>query len=330
MTEPKLQTISAKQAESQRPFHGKAVLEDPVIRSRFRERANIILTDLKMLEQAGVSFNPFLEIGAGSVQRSAALINNYSVEGVATDISQKSLQDTPYVLAMLDYDRTPMLISCDAHYIPFLPNSFRFVFAYQTLHHFENPIPVLAECYRVLGKGGYLFFNEEPMDSSFRRLLRGNRTLSHPPTTIQKLGYKLGVEKIFWDDGLIERSLGMTEARFDIDLWRKALQPFTIIDIEINRRLKIHSDLQKPALNSFLSSFVGGNVKGLCLKTEGEVVNDDLRKSLMCLDCQSAQLSGIDEKQLVCKNCNRTYPITDGIIRMLPKQLETELYAQHA
>jgi SAM-dependent methyltransferase len=98
-------------------------------------------------------------------------------------------------------DQAPMLISCDAHHIPFLPNSFQFVFAYQTLHHFENPIPVLAECYRVLGKGGYLFFNEEPMDSRFRRFLRGKRILSHPPTRMQQLGHHLGVEKIFWDDG---------------------------------------------------------------------------------------------------------------------------------
>ena len=103
MTEPKPQGVSAKLAESHRPFHGKAVLEDPVVRARFRERASIILADLRMLEKEGVSFTPFLEIGAGSVQRSAALINNYPVDGAATDISQKSLQDTPYVLSMLGY-----------------------------------------------------------------------------------------------------------------------------------------------------------------------------------------------------------------------------------
>lgn len=326
MTEPKPQSISAKKAESQRPFHGKQVLEDPVVRSRFYERANIMLADLKMLEEKGVSFSPFLEIGAGSVQRSAALINNYPVNGVATDISQKSLQDAPYVLSMLDYDRSPMLISCDAHHVPFLPNSFQFVFAYQTLHHFENPIPVLAECYRVLGKDGHLFFNEEPMDSSFRRFLRGNRMLSDPPTTMQRLGYRLGVQKVFWDDGALERSLGMTEARFDIDLWRKALESFTIIDLEVNQKLRIHSNLQKPALNSFLSGLIGGNVKGLCLKEEGEAAIDNLRERLMCLDCKSTQLSRIENKQLVCGNCERVYPITDGIIRMLPKQLELDLY----
>lgn len=106
-----LQSASAKKAESQRPFHGKAVLEDPVVRERFYARANALLADLKVLDGKNIQFSPFLEVGAGSVQRSAALINNYTSEGVATDISQKSLQDTPYLLSMLNYKRSPMLIS---------------------------------------------------------------------------------------------------------------------------------------------------------------------------------------------------------------------------
>jgi ubiquinone/menaquinone biosynthesis C-methylase UbiE len=188
---PPLQDVSAKKAESQRPFHGESILKDHGLSSMHRERANAMLADLETMRQRNVSFDPFLEIGAGSVQRSAALVNNYPVQGVATDISQNSLRDIPYVLSLLNYERKPMLVCCDAHHLPFLPNSFQFVFAYQTLHHFENPVPVAAECYRVLGKGGHFFFNEEPMDSSFRRLLRGKRMLSHPPTRLQKLGYRL-------------------------------------------------------------------------------------------------------------------------------------------
>jgi SAM-dependent methyltransferase len=323
--EPEQQSLSAKKAEFQRPFSGENVLKDQGLSSMHRERAGKMLADLEMLKKKNVSLNPFLEIGAGSVQRSAALVNNYPVDGVATDISQNSLRDAFYVLSLLNYNRSPMLICCDAHHLPFLPNSFQFVFAYQTLHHFDNPVPVAAECYRVLGRGGYLFFNEEPMDSAFRRLLRGNRMLSHPPTKLQKLGYRLGVEKVFWDDGALERSLGITEARFDIDLWRKVLRPFVIVDIEVNRRLKFHSDLRSPFLNCFLSGFIGGNVRGLCQKVEGEAIVADFRERLMCLDCNSAQLSRMEDKQLVCGNCDRIYPLVDGVIRMLPKELEAGL-----
>lgn len=324
------QSVSAKKAESQRPFHGQLVLDDPAVSWRFRNRAQATLADLKDLSGRGVAFSPFLEIGAGSVQRSAALINNYQVEGVATDISVKSLRDAIYVLSLLGYDRLPLLISCDAHHLPFLPNTFQFVFAYQTIHHFENPAPVLAECYRVLGKGGHLFFNEEPMDSTFRRLLRGNRMLSNPPTKMQKIGYQFGVEKIFWDGGVHERSLGMTEARFDLELWRQALQPFTVIDIEVNRKLKIHTSLGKSNFATFLSGLVGGNVRGLCFKPEGEAAAGDFRERIMCLDCSSTQLAQLDDQALVCGSCGRHYPIIENVIRMLPKQLEMELYPQPA
>ena len=160
-----LQSTGAKYAEVQRTHYGQAILDDPQLRGMFCDRVDSLLTDLRGLKEKGVSFSPFLEIGAGNVKRSAALLNNYPVQGVATDISQNSLRDTPYILSMLDYDHSPLLICCDAHPIPFLQNSFQFVFAYQTLHHFGNPIPVLAECYRILGKGGHLFFNEEPIDS---------------------------------------------------------------------------------------------------------------------------------------------------------------------
>jgi len=315
---PRQQSLDAKIAESKRPFHGEKIIRE--FGSLHKERARTILTDLKGLEKWGVRFSPFLEIGAGSVQRSTALINDYGVEGVATDISIRSLQDTPYVLSLLGYGRKPTLICCDAHYLPFLADTFRFVFAYQTLHHFANPVPVVAECYRVLGRGGHFYFNEEPMDSQFRRFLRGNRVLAHPPTRLQRIGYRLGVEKLFWDDGKWERSLGMTEARFDIDLWRESLHPFLIIDVEVNRRLKFHSDLHQPRLVSLLSGYIGGNVKGVCRKIEGDDAGEDHLQRLMCLDCGSRIIFQEYDQDIVCANCGRLYTKTAGILRMFPKE----------
>jgi SAM-dependent methyltransferase len=324
---PELQSISAKKAEAQRPHHGQAVLDNPNVRELFRDRANVTIKDIEWLKQKGVNeLTPFLEVGAGSGQRSAALVNHYSAQGFATDISLNSLCDTPYVLSMLNYASSPLLICCDAHFLPFLPNSFNYIFAYQTFHHFENPVPVFSECYRVLAREGYLFFNEEPMDSSLRRVLRGNRMLTYPPTPFQKIGLKLGVEKLFWDDGGLERSLGMTEARFNLDLWRKALEPFSIIDIEINKKLMIHSDLQKPVSNAFLSGLIGGNVKGLCTKNEGNRAGGDIGERLMCLDCKTNHLVKIDNEQIVCQECKRKYTISNGVMIMLPKQLQMELY----
>jgi SAM-dependent methyltransferase len=318
------QSLNAKIAEFKQVPHRGNLLKDQNLISIHRGRANAMLTEVQELTKK-VTLNPFLEIGAGCIQRSAALINNYSIDGVATDIAQEVLQDAPYTLSLLNYKRMPMLICCDAHHLPFLSNTFMFISAFQMLHRFTEPAPVIAECYRVLGNGGYFYFNEEPMDSSLRRLLRGKRLLSRPPTTLQRLAYSLGVEKIFWDDGASERSSGIIVERFDMDLWRRALQPFTEVATDINRKLKIHTDLKKSSLSSLLAGLIGGNIKGLCLKSEGEAVMEDFRKRLMCLDCGSIQLSQTEDKHLCCENCGRIYPITDGVIRMLPKELEAQL-----
>jgi SAM-dependent methyltransferase len=297
----------------------------------FRQRAYELLSDIEnVISHHSIVLGPFLEIGAGSVHRSAALLNKYSVDGVATDISQKSLQDAPYILKLLDYDKSPLLISCDAHAIPFLPNTFQFVFAYQMLHHFGNPIPIVEEVTRVLGKDGHFYFNQEPMDSGFRRFLRKDRWISDPPTLAQKLGIRLGVDRIFWDKWSPEPELGMIEAKYDIDLWRSTLSSLEILDIEVNGKMKIHSDLRSPRFNAWLSGLVGGNIMGLCIKRTGEIATGNFRERLMCVDCHEAHLDLKANEYLKCDHCGRIYPINDGVIRMLPKELEIELFPESA
>jgi len=200
------------------------------------------------------------------------------------------------------------------------------VFAYQTLHHFADPAPVIAECHRVLVSGGHFFFDEEPMDSWLRRRVRGTRTLSHPATRVQRVATRLRVEKLFWDDGASERRSGISEARFDLPLWREALQPFAILDLEVNRYVRIRTDLRVSTLTTRLARLIGGNVKGLCAKRGGNPVNENFRKRLMCVDCESASFAR-EENAMRCRQCGRAYPIHDGVLRMLPRSLEEQLYA---
>jgi SAM-dependent methyltransferase len=322
---PDKQSVNAKLAESKRPFSGSVILKDIDVSSMHRERAEKILADARELEEAKVLLSPFLEIGAGSVQRSSALINERVVDGVATDISMGSLKDAPFILNLLDYSRQPLRICCDAHYLPFLPNTFQFIFAYQTFHHFGNPVPVFEECYRVLGKNGHLFFNEEPMDTSLKRLLRGNRVFTQPPTRWQSLARKFRVHRFFWDDGALERSLGIIEARYDKWLWKRALQPFDETDLTVNRYLRLRTDLRRLSWANLLSGMVGGNVKGLCKKTSGERAPDDFRQRFMCLDCMSRIALKNSEEGLKCSACGRVYPSIEGIVRMLPAEFEENL-----
>lgn len=319
------QSIDAKRAEFARPYSGEDVLRDGALATRVRERAATAMADAEALARRGVSLSPFLEIGAGSVQRSIALVNQLCADGVATDISQNALRDAPYVLSLLRYGRAPLRICCDAHHLPFLDDTFCFVFAYQTLHHFENPVPVVAECYRVLARGGRFFFDEEPLDSPLRRLARGHRMLSQPMTRAQRLAARLGVDKVFGDDGAHERALGITAAGPEIAVWREALACFADVEVVVNRRLRIRSDLHTPAVCATLSGLVGSNIRGLCLKLEGQVAPPDFRERLMCLDCLSPNLVLTEGEPLRCRDCGRTYPLLEGVYRMLPARLDGQL-----
>jgi len=322
---PDLQPLSAKRAEAERPYHGSRLLKDEKVAAMFRERADTAIRDLEVLANRGVRFTPFLEIGAGSVQRSAALIHRWHAQGAATDISMHSLRDMPEMLMLLGYQHGPMRICCDAHSIPFEDNTFQFVFCYQTLHHFPNPVPVVAECHRVLGSGGWFFFNEEPMDSPLKRFLRGGRHLSHPMTPPQKIAHGLHVDRLFWDDSALELSLGMVEARFDIGLWRQTLRVFDKVEVETSKKFRLRSDLYRPYIAATLSGIWGGNVMGLCHKSTGIPTSEDFSRRLRCVDCYSSSLSR-EEGIVRCVHCGRRYPLEDGILRMLPKDLDSSIF----
>jgi SAM-dependent methyltransferase len=320
------QTLSGKQAEVARPFYGTEIIEDEHVAALHKERAETTLRQLTELAERGVQFTPFLEIGAGAGMRSVALANHFGADGVATEISQNSLANAPFTLSLLGYKDMPLLIACDAQHLPFLSHTFRFVFCFQTLHHFDDPDRAVAECYRVLGRGGHFYFAEEPIGGPMRRLLRGNRVRSEPLTPIQRLGARLGVEEIFWRGGALEESLGITESYFDIGVWRHALRRFSKVSAVANRRLRIKTDLRRRTPGYLLASLTGGQVKGLCVKSEGQEASGSPRDRLVCLDCGTAGPS-VRETEVLCAACGRSYPIESGILRMFPRELETKLYS---
>jgi SAM-dependent methyltransferase len=323
--------LNAKRAEYSRLPFGEELIRNPQAREWFWERAGMMISDTERLRNRSIRFTPFLEIGASSAQRSTALLNTIDLPddgrpvGAATDIAMARLAEAPMVAEVLGFKRLPSLICCDAHALPFLSDTFNFLFAYRSLHHFNNPTPVLAECYRVLGKEGVLFFNEEPLDTPLRRWLRGNRMHSSQPGFLERLGYRLGLENIFWDDGAWERAQGITEARHDMQLWKTALAPFNKVEVDVNNKLHIQSDLVHPRLNVFLSNLMGGNLRCLAWKGEGQPAGEVIEGRLMCLDCHSNRLVKNEDGDLTCQDCQRTYPLRNGVLRMFPRELDVEM-----
>ena len=49
----------------------------------------------------------------------------------------------------------------------------------------------------------------------------------------------------------------------------------------------------------------------------------------MCLDCGGTDLRR-DGERLTCAGCGREYPITGGVFRMLPRELESALYGDES
>jgi SAM-dependent methyltransferase len=321
-----LQDLPAKKAETRRNFTGIRLLE-PAAAGDLKRRVDLLRQDLGSIQERAEN-SPFLEIGGGSGVRSLALAGEFKAQGVLTDISQNSLRNAPYAALVLQTEPIPRRICCDAHFLPFLPDTFRFVFAYRTLHHSSNLVPVVAECYRVLACEGHFFFNDEPLDSPLRRLLRSGRRLSNPPTKTQRIAARLGLHKVFWDDGAWEVSVGITEARFNRWLWLAALSPFERVDLTVNRKLKLHTNLRTPRLTAWLAGWVGGNVRGLCQKQSGKPVEGPFDQRLMCLDCGASCLTQLPDGSLQCGACARKYPHIEGITRMLPLEIENALYGE--
>jgi uncharacterized protein YbaR (Trm112 family) len=180
----------------------------------------------------------------------------------------------------------------------------------------------------VLAREGHFFFNDEPLDSPLRRFLRGGRRLNIPPTKPQRIAARLGLQKVFWDDGAWEVSVGITEARFNRWLWLAALAPFERVDLTVNRKLRLHTNLRTPRLTAWMAGWVGGNVRGLCQKLSGKPVVSRFDQRLMCLDCGASCLTHLPDGSLQCGACARQYPHFDGITRMLPLEIENALYGE--
>ena len=116
----------------------------------------------------GVIATPYLEIGAERCQLSLVMENDLGCSGAALDISFDMLKSCEFYGEKFFKPRKPRRISADAYRLPFLSASVPFVFCYETLHHFPDPVPVVREVLRVLTPGGIFFFDEEP----YRQMLR--------------------------------------------------------------------------------------------------------------------------------------------------------------
>jgi len=100
--------------------------------------------DIGALEEAGVPISPYLEIGAERGQRALVLENDLGASGIAADLSFDMLKSADYYAQVFNKAKIPLRICCDVNNLPFLTDSIPFIFCYDVLHHFPDPVPIIA------------------------------------------------------------------------------------------------------------------------------------------------------------------------------------------
>jgi ubiquinone/menaquinone biosynthesis C-methylase UbiE len=102
-----------------------------------------------------------LEIGAGTGYFTLNLLGaGLIVEAVATDISQRMLDELDASAARLGHEVTT--VRCEAASLPFEDASFDLVLGHAVLHHLPDLDAAFREFHRVLRPGGALVFCGEP------------------------------------------------------------------------------------------------------------------------------------------------------------------------
>jgi SAM-dependent methyltransferase len=298
-------------------------------------------TQQRMSELAGrgISLSPFLELGAERGQRSLVLTNDFGAAGAAVDISYHQLKAMEHFARLFERPELPLRICCDANQLPIKSGSFPFVFAYEFLHHFPSPGPIMREVHRVTG-AGHFYFDEEPFRRAAKVVLYRQGSKIYAERTLRKHRYLRLIESFISeprcdevDHGVIENeSLSLTD-------WLSALSVFEEYDVELASLGRLRSKLgRRLRLGNLPNYLLGGSIGGLCRKVGAPptAAPGTLADALSCPDCMARSRSGAArEPSLVevpsgyrCASCHFTYPRRDGVALLLPPSQLQQLYPE--
>lgn len=306
---------------------------------REREFARILKSRLdtyqktfKNLDSKKLIKSPFLEIGAEYGLASALLETKFSARGFACDISLYSLEKA-YNFAKKFNLKTPKTICADANNLPFKSNSIPFIFIYESLHHFPDPRPVLAEIYRILSPGGTCLIGSDPIKQKFQIKLW--RRPTHLRFWEKPLKFTL-VLPFISHIGKTEVEHQIIENAFPINVWQSGLSIFDQVEATIQSRLGLTESLSKSNTKSWLSpklptklaiDILGGGIQAICFK-KGQTLKppSNLDDLLICPNCHTKKHREIllikKGPTLTCGTCRLTYHKHHQVLTLLEKNLE--------
>jgi SAM-dependent methyltransferase/uncharacterized protein YbaR (Trm112 family) len=296
-------------------------------------------TRQKMIElnDRGIHFSPFLELGAERGQRSLVLANDFGAEGVAVDISFHQLRAMEHFARLFQKEKLPVRICCNANHLPFQTNSFPFIFCYQFLHHFPNLEPIFQEIHRVLADGTF-YFDEEPYRRVLKLILFKQKDKQYSKKTLRKNPTWNLLESFISEPACEEVEYGILENHnIAIREWIDALARFDEQRISLSSIYNIASSLSTHLhLRNIPNVLLGGIISGMGRKTVrvDRVMPKAIFDLLGCPDCVIPLSDGSFDRpplirhsaEFLCQQCETRYPIRDGILVLLPKEELQQLY----
>jgi ubiquinone/menaquinone biosynthesis C-methylase UbiE/uncharacterized protein YbaR (Trm112 family) len=339
------QSIQSKKGEVefrkklyQLQVEGEAAVNDEFkkedIERLLSQRMQKTLVQMTALKKGGIASSPYLEIGAERCQRSLVMENDLNESGAASDISYYSLKSCDYYLTKFDKTKCPVRICCDVYNLPIMTNSLPFIFCYETLHHFPDPVPVLRQINRVLMPGGYFYFDEEPYKVILHlNLYTGSKIYSEE--ALKSSRWRQVMDFFLARPSYNEVEHGIIENhQIPVQKWKQALGIFDDAKLKLHSAGNIEVNLSGPhnALNYFIAHMLGGRISGICRKN-GTADNKPSRieDTLICPACmEKGEESKLEKENLAftCRGCSAKYPIVDGVIFLFTGAKFEELYPE--
>lgn len=304
---------------------------NPILEDRMKKAA----ADFSALKSGGTVISPYLEVGAERCQSSLVMENDLGGAGIAADISFDMLRACGHYMGVFGKKKEPLRVCCDANRLPFLSNSFPFVFCHQMLHHLPDPAPVTAEILRVLSPGGSFALQDEPYRQVAHLTLykKGTKIYSGAPRPGGRLRERL--DFFFSEKSCNETACGVIEnERVTTGQWKRALAGFEVRGVRLRTVRDVESELFNPSsrLRYFLCWLFGGRISGVCRKAGAAPASYPAPEAaLACPACREKGVeSGLVRKGTAfdCPACSSSYPVAEGVLFLFAAGKFRELYPE--
>lgn len=247
-------------------------------------------------------------------------------------LCDKFIDDDEQRGGMIVTDR-PM-VEADGQYLPFVDGAFDYVICMHVLEHVEDPDLLLSEMMRVASRG----YIETPSEIGERiygwhyhnwvvNQINGHLVLHKNPKRAEfgQLFHTLAAQDRYWKKfHIMHHDLFLVQyewnGEIDYKILRATESPLNLSCPQTIKRL-LTFDLSEQThkefwlmLKSVVPRGIVSRAKSLFARNRIGRPTKSLKEIIICPKCKEDVIW--DEDQIVCKNCDKSFPIVDGIPRM--------------